>query len=208
MPSLASGRVPNDSTVRRYTRLAIAVVGDSVDVTLVSSRRACLAVDATATLGGVPMAVEDRGHGATGTGSSVGEVETRCVPPTFRVQRSRVPSGADPLAWDKRFGNLSAQVLVVATEWDATSTGSCSVDWPVRAPQLIAYLGTHNIGVFGWAFDLPCTLVKDWTWARTSFVNWNCSAPGGGAGDLPEEHLHQVGVVVLLWSSPSCSGAR
>ncbi len=89
-----------------------------------------------------------------------------------------------PTAWDDRFGNLSATVPVVVTEWNDTSTGTCEADAPTRAPQLVTYLGQHHIGIFGWAFDLPGTLVKDWSWTPTTLTGFTCGTTGGGVGAL------------------------
>ena len=92
---------------------------------------------------------------------------------------------SDPLAWDKRFGNLSATVPVVATEWNANSgQGGCTSNDDVLAARLVTYLKAHNIGVYGWAYDLPGTLVLDWSWAPTNFNNFVCGTGSNGAGQL------------------------
>jgi hypothetical protein len=95
----------------------------------------------------------------------------------------------DPKAWDERFGDVSAHHPVVATEWNDTTwfqPGGCEPDAARRAPELVAYLGRHRIGVFGWAFDIPGTLVKDWTWEPTTLDGFTCGPhrPHDGAGAL------------------------
>lgn len=91
----------------------------------------------------------------------------------------------DPNAWDLRFGNLARTVPVVVSEWDAYSGSSfCEADAPTRVPQFLAYAKQHRLGVFGWSFDLPGTLVKDFTWAPTTLDGYQCGVPGDGAGAL------------------------
>ncbi len=91
----------------------------------------------------------------------------------------------DPAAWDKRFGNLASVVPVVATEWNAqTGNSFCRSDDPEMAAKLLPYLQARNIGIYGWALDLPNTLIKDWSYTPTNFDNFDCAVPGSGAGAL------------------------
>lgn len=92
---------------------------------------------------------------------------------------------SDPAAWDKRFGNISNSVPVVVTEWDAYSASPfCDAAAPTLVPQFFAYAKQHHIGIFGWSYDLPGTLVKDWSWSPSSLSNFTCGNPEQGAGAL------------------------
>lgn len=91
----------------------------------------------------------------------------------------------DPTSWDKRWGFMTAKAPVVASEWNAQSMrAGCRSDDPVLAAKLVPWLKSHNIGLVGWSFDLPHTLIKDWTWALTTYTGYTCGVPGGGAGEL------------------------
>jgi hypothetical protein len=86
--------------------------------------------------------------------------------------------------WDKAFGTASAVVPVIVTEWDANSTTSCVPDTPDMAQLLLDYLASKRIGVVGFAFDLPGTIVADSTFAPTSYAGFACGVPGGGPGQI------------------------
>ena len=86
--------------------------------------------------------------------------------------------------WDKEFGNASATVPVIVTEWDANSTTSCVPDAPGQARLLLDYLASKRIGIVGFAFDLPGTIVTDWTYAPTTYGGFTCGEAGGGPGQL------------------------
>jgi len=91
----------------------------------------------------------------------------------------------DPTAWVKRWGFMTANAPVIASEWNAQSMrAGCRTDDPVLASKLVPWLKSHNIGLVGWSFDLPNTLIKDWTWTPTTFTGYKCGVPGGGAGEL------------------------
>jgi cellulase (glycosyl hydrolase family 5) len=91
----------------------------------------------------------------------------------------------DPTSWDKRWGFLTAKAPVIVSEWNSQSMrAGCRTDDPVLAARLVPWLKDHGIGLVGWSFDLPNTLVKDWTWAPTSYSGYTCGVPGGGAGAL------------------------
>jgi endoglucanase len=91
----------------------------------------------------------------------------------------------DVADWDARFGYLTGTVPVIATEWNAhSSMGICRPEWPQISQQLLGYLAAHRIGLYGWAFDIPNSLVKDWSRNPTSFDGYQCGVSGGGAGEL------------------------
>jgi hypothetical protein len=86
--------------------------------------------------------------------------------------------------WDKTFGIASASIPVIVTEWDANSTTGCAPDAPAAAQVLLDYLASKQIGVVGFAFDLPGTIVADSTFAPTSYAGFACGAPGAGPGQI------------------------
>jgi hypothetical protein len=86
--------------------------------------------------------------------------------------------------WDKTFGDASAKVPVIVTEWDANSITGCVPDAPAQAQLLLDYLASKRIGIVGFAFDLPGTIVADSTYAPTGYGGFTCGVPGGGPGQL------------------------
>jgi hypothetical protein len=86
--------------------------------------------------------------------------------------------------WDKAFGNASASVPVVVTEWDANSTTGCIPQTPAATALLLDYLAAKRIGVVGFAFDLPGTIVADYSYAPTTYAGFACGLPGGGPGQI------------------------
>jgi hypothetical protein len=86
--------------------------------------------------------------------------------------------------WDKTFGTASASVPVIVTEWDANSTTGCVPNAPATAQVLLDYLASKRIGVVGFAFDLPSTIVVDSTFAPTSYAGFACGVPNGGPGQI------------------------
>jgi hypothetical protein len=91
----------------------------------------------------------------------------------------------DPNSWNKRWGFLTTKAPVVASEWNSQSMrAGCRTDDPALAGDLVPWLKSHNIGLVGWSFDLPNTLIKDWTFTPTTYVGYTCGVPGGGAGAL------------------------
>jgi hypothetical protein len=87
-------------------------------------------------------------------------------------------------AWNGEFGNTSATKPVIVTEWYATSTHNCLAGEPALAAELLAYLASKQIGVVGYAFDVPGTIVADWSYAPTTYDNFACGVPGAGPGQL------------------------
>ena len=96
----------------------------------------------------------------------------------------------DTADWDERFGYLSGVVPVIVTEWNAHSWSAiCRPDWPQVSAQFLGYLVAHQIGLYGWAFDVLHSLVKDWSRNPTSFDDYQCGVKGGGAGELVRAHF-------------------
>jgi Cellulase (glycosyl hydrolase family 5) len=88
-------------------------------------------------------------------------------------------------AWDKAFGNFSAKAPVIVTEWDgAAITGGCTAETPAQDVELLDYLASKRIGLVGFSFDLPGTIVQDYTYAPTTFANFQCGVQGGGPGQI------------------------
>jgi hypothetical protein len=87
--------------------------------------------------------------------------------------------------WNTAFGNTSALYPVVVTEWDQNSTHDCIANAPTASTMLLGYLMSKQIGVVGFAFDLPGTIISDYTsYAPTSFNAFACGVPNGGPGEL------------------------
>ncbi len=92
-------------------------------------------------------------------------------------------------AWNSEFGNMSATEPVIVTEWYAssatnTNTPQCVTGEPALAAWLLAYLASKQIGVVGYAFDVPGTIVADWSYTPTTYDNFACGVPGDGPGQL------------------------
>jgi hypothetical protein len=88
-------------------------------------------------------------------------------------------------AWDKAFGNFSARAPVIVTEWDgAAITPGCTSSTPAQSTELLAYLASKRIGLVGFAFDLPGTIVQDGSFAPTTYAGFQCGIQGAGPGQI------------------------
>lgn len=87
--------------------------------------------------------------------------------------------------WDLMFGNFSLSHPVMVTEWNATARKNCAANIPEWAAEMVNYLRAHKIGLVGWAFDLPGTLIANTDWSLTNYGGFYCSADARfGAGQL------------------------
>ena len=87
--------------------------------------------------------------------------------------------------WNQQFGNLAAVHPVIVTEWDQNSTHDCIANAPTESTLLLGYLMSKEIGLVGFAFDLPGTIIADYaSYAPTSFTAFACGVPNGGPGEL------------------------
>jgi endoglucanase len=90
--------------------------------------------------------------------------------------------------WDSEFGNAAERHPVIVTEWQANSlpnsVSSCVANTPSVATLLMDYLASKDIGIVGFAIDLPGTIVADYNYTPTSFANFTCGVAGDGAGQL------------------------
>ena len=74
---------------------------------------------------------------------------------------------------------------VIVTEWDQNSTHDCIASAPTESTLLLGYLMSKQIGLVGFAFDLPGTIISDYaSYAPTSFTAFACGVPNGGPGEL------------------------
>jgi hypothetical protein len=87
-------------------------------------------------------------------------------------------------SWERAFGRVSARVPVVLTEWDANATTNCLANAPAAAQLLLDYLASKRIGLVGFAFDLPGTIIADWSYAPTTYAGFACGDPSGGPGQV------------------------
>jgi hypothetical protein len=94
------------------------------------------------------------------------------------------PLGGGRQTWQQNFGAASARVPVIVSEWNAGSTGHCDPAAPVAAPMLLAYLASRGIGVVGFAFDRPGSIIRNWAYVPTSYHGFQCGIPGSGPGQL------------------------
>jgi hypothetical protein len=91
--------------------------------------------------------------------------------------------------WDRKFGDAAASVPVLVTEWYANSFHLCTPSQPQRAAWLLAYLASKQIGVVGYAFDVPGTIVSGWSYAPTTYAHFACEPPTG-FGETPSDGPH------------------
>ncbi len=92
--------------------------------------------------------------------------------------------GSGSTLWDREFGNVSATVPVIVTEWYASSIHNCISGEPAKAAWLLDYLASKQIGIVGYAFDVPGTIVQDWSYAPTNYNNFACGVGTDGPGQL------------------------
>jgi hypothetical protein len=104
----------------------------------------------------------------------------------YGVHYPNLPLGVS--SWDKAFGNFSARAPVLVTEWDgAAITPGCTPGSPQQSIELLAYLASKRIGLVGFAFDLPGTIVTGYTYTPTTYTSaFQC---GTLAGDGPGQVL-------------------
>jgi endoglucanase len=96
-------------------------------------------------------------------------------------------------AWDKAFGNFVAKAPVLVTEWDGAGiTGGCTSDSPAQDEELLAYLASKRTGLVGFAFDLPETIVQDYTYAPTTFAGFQCGVSGGPGQILFDDYASEA----------------
>ncbi|MHB1569450.1 MAG: glycoside hydrolase family 5 protein [Solirubrobacteraceae bacterium] len=94
--------------------------------------------------------------------------------------------------WDREFGNVSARVPVIVTEWYASSfLRSCRREDPARAAWLLDYLASKQIGVIGYAFDVPGSIVSNWSYKPTTYSGFACQNPPTPAGHTPRPGAHE-----------------
>jgi hypothetical protein len=86
--------------------------------------------------------------------------------------------------WETKFGRFSASAPVIVTEWYDSSIHDCVTDERARVAWLLDYLANKEIGVVGFAFDVPGTIVADWSYAPTTYSNFSCGVAGDGPGQL------------------------
>lgn len=117
--------------------------------------------------------------------------------------------------WDSHFGEASASVPVIVTEWYANSFHLCSAGEPQRAAWLLAYLASKQIGVVGYSFDVPGTIVSDWSYAPTTYADFACEAnlptgstPSDGRHGGPGQLLFNEFAGLAQADGPSPSGLQ
>jgi hypothetical protein len=87
--------------------------------------------------------------------------------------------------WESMFGRFASNHPVMVTEWNATGRKNCIPSVPQWAADMLAYLHEHQIGLVGWAFDLPGTLSANYDWSMTNYNGFYCGpVERFGAGEL------------------------
>ena len=87
--------------------------------------------------------------------------------------------------WDRMFGNFASNHPVMVTEWNATGRKNCTEAMPQWAADMVAYVRDRQIGLVGWAFDLPGTLIANFDWSLTNYNGFYCGPDTRfGAGEL------------------------
>ncbi len=101
----------------------------------------------------------------------------------------------DPVAaWTENFGQEATVEPVVVTEWAQWSgQGGCKSDFPTLATQLVDYIRSRRIGLVGFAFDIPGTIIASWNYAPTTYADFQCSVKGDGPGALMETWYNAKG---------------
>ena len=97
--------------------------------------------------------------------------------------------------WQSSFGFLADEGRPVilgafnaatsAPPGSRTPSSWCKNDPSLERPQaLLAFLSRKRIGVVGWAFDHPGTIVADYNGVPTTYRGKRCGDPDGGSGEL------------------------
>lgn len=99
------------------------------------------------------------------------------------------PWNGGPAGWMHNFGYLAKTKPVIVTEWAASGRNrGCTPDLPAQAIAFVQFLKRRDIGVVGFSFDIPGTIVRDWDYQPTTFRNFQCARKGrravGGQGEL------------------------
>jgi endoglucanase len=99
--------------------------------------------------------------------------------------------GITPEDWDANFGNIAQSVPVVLSAWNADPRDPWCTPETMGVPQtFLDYLRSRSIGLVGFAFDMPGTIVKGLNGRPTQWP----SDPGlsGGPGELLQNHFHAI----------------
>jgi len=67
----------------------------------------------------------------------------------------------------------------------------CNDDPDLERPNaFLNYLQKRGIGVIGWAFDFPGSIVKDYNGTPTTYTGKRCGDPDGGSGQLLQQYFN------------------
>ena len=99
--------------------------------------------------------------------------------------------------WDKQFGFLQQQgKAVLASEWNAKTgkqqqwcDGMSASELAQTAKDFLSYIKSRSIGVVGFSFDIPGTVVQDFNGKPTNYDGRDCADQGGGPGELLFQHF-------------------
>jgi hypothetical protein len=97
--------------------------------------------------------------------------------------------GVTPADWDRNFGELAAVQPVILSAWSCSPKDPWCTPDTLNAPlDFLNYLEQRSIGIVGFAFDMPGTVVQGLNGRPTKWP----MAPGmrGGPGELLQIHFH------------------
>jgi Cellulase (glycosyl hydrolase family 5) len=109
----------------------------------------------------------------------------------------------NPNLWQQNFESWTQQGnVVLASEWSApTHQGWCEPGSGDALPEsnnpgtpglFLNYLAANQIGLVGWAFDVPGTIVSDYNGTPNSYVHESCSVIGDGPGEMLQQYYNQA----------------
>lgn len=93
--------------------------------------------------------------------------------------------------WDNNFGKFADKYPFVATAWDGVSSDSwCKVSGPTTPNKLLDYLYKKQIGVFGYAADVPYTVTRNFQtdFDKPTQMSDKCES-WGRFGQLLKDHF-------------------
>lgn len=94
--------------------------------------------------------------------------------------------------WNKNFGNFAKKNPFIISAWQAkTLEPWCKISEKNVIPKFFDYLSSNNIGLIGYAFDVPYTITKNFQtdFDTPSASNFECNN-WGGVGVLMKKHFN------------------
>ena len=88
--------------------------------------------------------------------------------------------------WDGNFGSFAASHPMLITAWSTLPGDTWCKQWSMDKPaEFLSYLKSHNIGMIGYALDIPFTLARDFRQQPMVATSYGAVCPvRGGPGTL------------------------